>query len=224
MNDESDWVNFMNLTYKTQHDLIHLITNALWELEWPEPNVQAASVYNIWSQYKTDVHTILQHMINVDDNRECEWCEKAAKELIFTLNHSTSMYFEIIFYYNSYAENWTVHTQHLKPSTEHLVHILSNEIRSTMSGDYPIHVNAPPHILIYKLVQRKFVCWLHPCKSMVSCLSMREFRHMKLAFAMITNKKLTQSLHTTWFDHELVAYIFSFVINQSCRQYLTADK
>ena len=224
MNNESDWKNFIDLTAIIQNNLIQFITNVLWEIEWPEPNVQAASLYNLWSQYKTDIREILQQFINVDDKYECKWCEKATKQLIFTLNQSTSMYFEIIFYHNSYTGDWTVYTQHLKPSTQHLVHILSNDVRSSMSGDYPLHANTPPHILIYKLVQRRFVCWLQPCKTIISCLSIRELQHMQLAFAMITNKKLTESMHTPSFDPDLVSFIFSLVFNQSCRRDLTADE
>ena len=221
MNKEPDWNVFIDSIYDLQEKLIQLITNVLWELEYPLPHVQPGSIYNIWSQHKTDVDKVLQTVIDDDDEWEVLWLKKATQQIIHTLNHSTSLYFEIIFYHRSYTDNWNIHTQQLIPNTNHLVSILTNDVRRSMTGDYPMHFHMPYMTCIHKLVRRRFVCWVQPCKTIVHCLSLKELQEVKIAFAMITNKGLTQ--HSVDLDSDLLAFIFTFVTNQSYWEYRAVD-
>lgn len=215
MNKDLHWNAFTESIYNIQDTLIKFITNVLWELEYPLPNVQPGSMYNIWSQHQTDIVEMLRTITDDNDAYQLVWSRKATQQLIHTLNHSTSLYFEIMFYHRSYTEDWNIHTEQLIPNTNHLVSILGNDVRRLMTGDYPMHCQLPPMTLIYKLARRKFVCWVQPCKTAISCVSFRELQDMKIAFAMITNKKLTQFSYSHDLDNDLLALIFKFVINQS---------
>lgn len=210
------WQSFVDKLYAMQTQMICLVEKVLYTVEWPEPHVDTVCMHHLWSQHKAD---FAKHFALLTNNEHTAWCDEAAERLVVTLDRSTNLYLEIVFYYYAYTENWTVHTETLTPNIQHLTSILRNDIIVTISGALPVHNASFKHTLIYDLAKHLFIWWPSPCKTQIVCLDKHEFATMQLSFAMITHPRLTQNKYTSALDTNIIEYIFSVVTSQSYRDY-----
>lgn len=208
---KNSWLLFVDRLYEMQARIITFVEQVLFALRWPEPHVDAYSICQLWTQYKSEFKEHFQFLTNGKHN---QWCDNAAECLVHCLDRTTNLYFEVIYYYHAYTENWTVHTETLTPNARHLASILRNEIINTIAGPLPVHNSNLKHTLIYNLAKQLFIWWPLACKTEIVCLDKHEFAQMKTSFAMITHPKLTQSKYTIYLDTHIVEYIFELLVNQ----------
>ena len=210
------WNSFVDKLYDMQTQIIRLVEQILYTVEWPEPHVDTVCMHHLWSQHQADFAELFSSLTN---DEQTAWCDEAAERLVLALNRSTNLYLEIVFYYYAYTENWPAHTETLTPNIQHLTSILRNDIIVTISGALPVHNANFKHTLVYDLARHLFIWWPSPCKTQIICLDKHEFAIMQLSFAMITHAKLTKNKYTIDLDTNIIEYIFSLITNQSCRDY-----
>jgi len=214
--NKNAWKSFVDRLYDVQTQIIRFVEQILYTVEWPEPHVDAVCMHNLWLPHKSD---FAKHFKCLTNDEHEAWCDDAAARLVNTLNRSTNLYLEVIFYYYAYTDHWSLHTETLTPNIRHLTSILRNDIIVTISGALPVHCESFKYTLIYELAKLQFIWWPSPCKTEIICLDKHEFAMMQLSFAMITHPKLTANKYTIYLDTHIIEYIFLILTNQSCRQY-----
>ena len=213
---QNAWGFFVDKLYKMQTKIIQFVEQILYTIEWPEPHVDAVCMHHLWSEHKSG---FVQHFKFLTDNKNPAWCDEAAERLVITLDRSTNLYLEIIFYYYAYTDNWRVHSETLTPNIRHLANILRNDIIATISGALPVHHAPFKHTLMYDLTKHLFIWWSSACLTEIICFDKNEFAMMQLAFAMITHPMLSQNKYAVNVDTHIIEYIFSIITNQACSDY-----